>query len=406
MAALRKLVIAAHTFPPAPGIGGRRWAKHAKFLHRSGIQVSVLAAKLDETGSPWTDDVSGIAQFAYTHRFPHVLQGRPEGPVDKVAYRLALATNRLLSAGTPYDRALYDRKAFTGALHDLLSRERPDALVVTAAPFRLPWYALDLRAAFPEVAFVVDLRDPWTSGESYGYRELKGRRKAFEAAAERSVVEGFDLVTTPWPGLVDELRGRYPGRKDHIALVPHCYDPDEVKACVRTDQREVPRVVYGGNLYQGFEPLYARLAALAAEGVLEADFWVSPKDTTLRPLAHETFRVHPATSSTSFFAEAAQADWLLLPIPEVLRNGRPTKLFEYAALGVPILAAGASGSLSAEIEARGLGHFIPMDGGVEPIGRIVTSGPHIQPDMDWVRRHAAPAVVEQLAVMIEKLKHD
>lgn len=408
MGTLRKLVIAAHTFPPAPGVGGRRWAKHAKYLQQLGVGVNVITARTKRLGSPWTEDVEGINCFTYNHRFPEVLNSSPQSIGRKLAYRLALAFNRLLYRGTPYDRALYDKQNFLRTLRNVLIQQSPDALVVTAAPFRLPWYALELRTEFPNVSFVVDFRDPWTHGESYGYKQLKGARKRFEETAEAQVVHGYDLVITPSPGLTEELRNKYPDRSEQIRLLPHCYDPEE--ATQRDDaspyNKLTPRLVYGGNLYQGFESLYSSIFSLVKEGVLEADFWTSDQAGVLATLLHDGMRIHPPVSSAAFLAEASKADWLLMPVSEVWRNSLPTKLFEYAATGVPILVCGVAGSLSAEIEARGLGHFIPIEEGVEPIRRIVTSGPQTQPDMDWVRRHAAPAVVAQLVEMIENLNHD
>jgi hypothetical protein len=57
----QKNILIICTFPPAPSIGGRRWAKFSKYLTRAGINVSVFAAKSNKGDkSLWTKDVEDI----------------------------------------------------------------------------------------------------------------------------------------------------------------------------------------------------------------------------------------------------------------------------------------------------------------------------------------------------------
>ncbi|MCA1752605.1 MAG: hypothetical protein LC670_12625, partial [Flavobacteriales bacterium] len=301
----------------------------------------------------------------------------------------------------PYDRALYDEVAFLKALKEQLVRKKPDTVFITAAPFRLPWYTLKLRALFPEVKFVADFRDPWTSGVTFGYSTLSGKRKKFEEEAEAAVVAGFDLITTPWETLADELAGKYPEAKDRIKLLPHCYDTDEVVRNRVSHATDIPKIVYGGNLYQGLDPFYRMLSEGAADGAFEVDMWSPDVPKSVADAAHERFRIHSPVASRTFFAEAARADWLLYPIPAFLRNGSPTKLFEYAATGVPILAFGESGSLSETITGRGLGIFMSEVETADNLRRIVTSLPDLQTDAAWIEAREAGNVTRNLIKMTD-----
>lgn len=395
----RSMLIVSHTFPPAAGIGGRRWAKFAKYLDRAGVRVHVLSANLPGTDSPWAEDAAGISAERYDHRFPEVLTRSPRSLSEKIKYRVALLQNRMWSDGTPYDRALYDEVAFLKALKEQMVREKPDTVFITAAPFRLPWYALKLRGLFPEVKFVADFRDPWTSGVTFGYGNLSPKRKKFEEAAEAAVIAGFDLITTPWETLAEELARKYPESADRIQVLPHCYDPDEVVRSPGTSVSEHTRIVYGGNLYQGLEPFYRTLSDGAAEGAFEVDLWSPDVPKAVAALAHDRFRILPPVASRAFFAEAARADWLLYPIPSLLRNGSPTKLFEYAATGVPLLSFGAEGSLSETITGRGLGIFLTEAETADNLRRIVTSPPDLQPDTAWIEAREAGNVTRNLIKM-------
>lgn len=395
------MLIVSHTFPPAAGIGGRRWAKFAKYLVRAGVRVQVLSANLPAADSPWSEDAEGISACTYDHRFPEVLTRSPRSLSEKIKYRAALLQNRMWSDGTPYDRALYDEVAFLKAMKEQMVREKPDTVFITAAPFRLPWYALKLRALFPEVKFVADFRDPWTSGVTFGYSTLSGKRKKFEQEAEAAVVAGFDLITTPWENLADELIGKYPEAEERIRLLPHCYDTDEVVRNRVSHATDIPRIVYGGNLYQGLDPFYRKLSEGAANGVFEVDMWSPDVPKSVVDAVHEQFRIHRPVASRTFFAEASRADWLLYPIPSLLRNGSPTKLFEYAATGVPVLAFGEAGSLSETIAGRGLGVFMSAVETVENLRQIVTSPPDLQPDAAWIEAHEAGNVTRNLIKMTD-----
>lgn len=402
-----KILIVAHTFPPAPGIGGRRWAKHAKYLRRSGADVNVLTAKTDESGSLWTSDVEGIKRYTYRHQFPKVLGSVPKDIGEKLAYRAALTVNRLRSRGTPYDRALYDKASFIESLRALLHEKMPDVLVVTGAPFRLPWYALKLRQEFPNVKFVVDFRDPWTSSAFYGYTLLHGRRKEFEASAEAAVITGYDLVTTPWPTLAEELRQKYPDRAAQIHCLPHCYDPDDMAALKQNSLRnDPPRIVYGGNLYQGLDYIYQDLAEAALRKEVQVDMWASTHLPNSRAWLSDNFRMHEPVSSKTFFAEAASADALLFPIPEELRNGHPTKLLEYAATGLPLLAAGHPGSLSQLLVEKGLGTFQALHTGALNWQQMLTSASEMKADPEWISSHEAANATKRLIELIENIVHE
>lgn len=392
----RRIYIVSHTFPPAPGIGGRRWAKFGKYLKRAGVRVHVLRAAHRAEGSPWTEDVEGISQSTYAHAFPGVLDTAPTSLSGKIRYRLALLRNKLRSEGTPYDRALFDEKTFLSALRKGLERDRPDTLIVSAAPFLLLRYALKVRADFPDIRFVADLRDPWTSGSTYGYRTLRRKRKKFEARAEAEAVHGFDLVLTPWASLAEELAAKYPDVAGRIKVLRHCYDPEEITPREVISSRRVPLLYYGGNLYSGEEKIWKVLSRAARSEKMEVVLRSARIPKLISALTHAHFRTERPVSSRTFFAEAARADWLLYPVPPALRNGNPTKLPEFTATGVPLLAFGAAGALSEAVVRHGAGLWVDEATDAESLLRIVTSPPRLNPDTAFVKSFEAPAVTREL----------
>lgn len=154
-----RILIVSHTFPPAPGIGGRRWAKFAKYLRKQGHPVEVLtAAQPAQPESSWTADVEGIPIHTYAHHFPAALTKKPKGLIEKIAYRSALYNMNRKSNGSPYDRALCDEKAFLKGLLQLLDFQDFQCVIVTGAPFRLLSYTARLISRFPQIVFMADFQ--------------------------------------------------------------------------------------------------------------------------------------------------------------------------------------------------------------------------------------------------------
>lgn len=394
---MHKILIAAHTFPPAPGIGGRRWAKFAACLAASGYSVHVLSAAQrysKEQRSIWSDDVANIPLVTWKHRFPQVLQSKPRGLWSKLEYRAALLANRALCKGTPYDRAQYDQRAFCHVLRDALTEQRPDVVVVTAPPFRLLYYASQLIPAHPKALWCADFRDPWTAGISYGYASLTKQRREWELRAEAATVEKFHIITSPWESVVAYMREKYPQAAYKILHLPHTWDPRDVGHPVSAFPEGLPYLIYGGNVYPEFNEVVAGLGQLAKAGEAR----VSIFSEGVCPLAapHPVgFEWNAPVAPVRFFTEAKKASWLIFLIPENARNGMPSKIYEYAATGVPLLAIGHRGSLQEMIEREGLGIYVSHQQDLEGLRLAISRMTLTSNGPKWAAPYALESVTRQ-----------
>ena len=66
----KKLLVICFSFPPSVGIGGRRWAKFANYIAKSGIDIQVLAARNKGLQiSDWHKDTIGLQKenISFSH---------------------------------------------------------------------------------------------------------------------------------------------------------------------------------------------------------------------------------------------------------------------------------------------------------------------------------------------------
>lgn len=398
----KKIIIAAHTFPPTPGIGGRRWAKFAKYFLRAGHSVTALSADIKSNAeSNWNRDVEGVEHITYAHNFPEVLSTNPQSVAAKLKYKLALKSMQRKSKGTPYDRALLDKEAFQNALSSQIEKDKPDVVVVTGAPFLLLAYAAELRNKFPETFFVADFRDPWTWGEAYGYSELDSKRLKYEQGLQKFVCEQFDFICSPWPEIIEQLKILYPSQSSKMQVLPHGYDADEmiVGQVAMSDQSSEKVLLYGGTIYQGFEKRIEDLSRLILDNSVKCRVEIYTDDK-LNLKGIDGVEILDPLPSAQFFQKAREADWLLFLIPEHAKDGVPTKLYEYAALGKPVLAFGFEGKLSRFIEEKKLGRFVKD---LSEVPAILESGFKRDHSNLWYREFSIESIAKDFMSMIKKM---
>lgn len=394
-----KVLVVSHTFPPAGGIGGRRWAKFAKSLVSKGYQVQVIAAAMPVSEiSLWSDDVHGIDVFRYRSQYPLSLRSKPKTVVHKIKYRLHLLRARVRAKGSPYDRALFDEKEFTRSFTERMNLFIPDVVLVSGPPFNLLWYVAKERARYPMSKFIADMRDPWMTGNLYGYGGLRNPARTHELKKEAGVVLAFDKIVTPWSSIMTEMARRFPHIGTKFETLDHCWDQKDIPATQVTPSPD-RTLTYGGNLYKGFEFFLNTLSRLAEKhNWLVAVFSTSQADEFK---SSEYFQILPSIPSRQFFNQLFKSKFALFLIPQGLKDGFPTKLLEYAACGRPIVAVGFEGSLSRLIVDKGLGIFIKIENAESQLEQVIDSNLRFSPDREWIDSHELSNVTDRLIHLIE-----
>ncbi|MCA1764001.1 MAG: hypothetical protein LC664_13560 [Flavobacteriales bacterium] len=347
--------------------------------------------------SPWSRDVSEIPVERYAHRFPSVLTANPANVLEKIAYRLWLIYLKMVSKGSPYDRAILDRGAFYLAFVEKMDAFKPDVVIATGAPFRLLAYIADVINAFPNSRFIADIRDPWTWGESYGYAHLSEKRLNFEKQLEAKVVSQFHFTTSPWPEIVSRLQKLYPAAQRKISLLPHAYDPDDFPAKLQPAELDKELLVFGGNIYHGLEDTLNDIIAFVRSRSKNLRIEIYSGNLNKIHERGDGVKMHAPIPALEFFEKAQRAQAVIFLIPEHLKDGVPTKLFEYAYLGRPIIAMGYRGRVSEFVEEKSLGIFVDD---VSELGEIDFELLKVSAEPEWLEAYNYANITEGLLKLI------
>lgn len=387
------VLIVCHIFPPAFGIGGRRWAKFAKALARRGHVVHVIAAELQpgQSDSPWAIDVDHPNIFVHRlpWNYPAVMKRWPLNRFwDKVAYRVWLRVLPLISRGNYFDKAIFWRKALLRNAGELIREHGIKKVVISGAPFRLLVFGTELKRLHG-IDLVCDLRDPWTWHIEYGHSALSSSKMDQERAFERQVMMESDHVIVPSQSMLAHLQAYYPTRHERFVLLPHTIDAEELGEPKPNTRKECTRLIYAGTLYGTseagpyFEKLLAafdRLKARSPEvyGRTRLDLYITGKESEvhrqfIQQSAHrDRIHFHAPITAREISERISASDAVLIFIPSYNKDFLGTKFNETFYLRRPVIHVGDHGAVGTYIEQHRLGTSMNVDAVPDRLPEIIT----------------------------------
>lgn len=265
----KKILIISYTFPPSAGIGGRRWAKFAKYFKARGLEVQVICAEHNlNSNSPWIKDILEYKQniTQIPSFYPPILSQNPKTIWEKLRYKFALIWLKIGISGNYYDRASYMQLNLTKSIENHIQKG-VQAVIVSVAPFKLATFSVPLIHKYPNVKFVLDFRDPWTCNKtSYGFELLSPTRLEMEKKSEELCVRTFHHIVS----VSDEIHRGYIQKwnldptKFHV--IPNGFDPNEVYSHKVTPQNsEDINLLFTGTYYWRSEWVLKELSKQLSE---------------------------------------------------------------------------------------------------------------------------------------------
>ena len=417
----RHILIISYVFPPNKGIGGRRWAKFAKYLAKSGHKIFVIhcAGEEADLGSPWSKDVADPAIQCYSlpKKYPTVLSKRPLNSIlDKLAYRYWLKILPHKVKGNIFDKTVNWRSQLLNKCNELIEAHGIENVIVTGAPFRLLFFALELKEH--NVNLIGDLRDPWTWNDAYGYENLGEERMAFEEHMEKEVMEKFDHVLSPAQDILDRIMLKYPG-VDHskFTRIAHAFDRDDMEAGIEMKKSdETIRFIYAGGFYDIDETnAYMHALIQSVSGLIEKDislrenvkidFYVPAQDIgrfekwIKDANVSEQIRFWPPISASEVFTKIMNSDYVLAFLPSARKEFLSTKYSEIFSLGVPVIHVGPEGYVSHFIDEHKTGFSFRVNELQEKLEWIIKERPKASPNRSLI---ASLFDIEQITEQLER----
>lgn len=363
-----KLLVICYTFPPYPGIGGRRWAKFAKLLSRKGFEVYVACASNPYAKtSPWMKDVgqSKINVWAYNFKFEKDIKN-PNGVTGKIKRRVI---NGFLNQ-TKYTSSIITSLPNRQIWRSIGSRIREHGIgtVITSGDPFLFYYSSELKK---ELGFklVLDYRDLWNDHSFYKNKvKLTPTQEKFFQHAENQAVNSCDDIIFVDQHLESVVKKRITSGKAMTHVIPNGYDPEDLLDVIPEKNIRQKTLLFGGSISSDLNPLLLQFLSgfyqlSIGQPLLCQKFRIHIYGEMDETVFHEILQLNLSNvtiersmaSSEEYYKRLAGADAGLVILSEEYRHSFITKFTDYLLYNKFTIALGFQGDFASFVEKHGVG---------------------------------------------------
>ena len=379
---MKSVLIVSELFPPLPGIGGRRWAKFAKYFTRLGINVHVLTATFNKkihSVSLWYSDVKGNPNI-HVHKiklnYPEILNLKPKTVYQKVKYRLATKYLLAFTKGSIYDRTIFWNENYVQKAEQIILKNNIDTVIVTVAPLNIANQIILLKRKYPHIKFIVDFRDPWVLGNRYGFPLKQLSRQNFETEKERVVCEEFDLITMPNSEMMNNSSNFF--RQPYVKYyrLEHAIDLDEFAYAKNEKDIERISVLFIGTLYDGLKTHFDSFFEVTNDiDNLHVNFFISNYIKSYFELAKPNrISLKEPIKPTELFNEISNANFVLIIYSDSMQASMYTKIIEIICARTPIIFISNPGEATEFVVSNNLGIHLNYDEVSSQLPKILKDG--------------------------------
>jgi hypothetical protein len=402
------ILIISFYFPPYDKVGGRRWAKHAKYFERLNIKLNVLAGGFEGV-SPWDKDIKSYeskitrVNIEKQQQLYHKRK-LPNNIFQKVLWKLSLLfweikKNKL--KGNYNDPSIGYEAKFYNKAKEIIQKEKSTVVIVSVGPFNYAGMIPRLKTDFPDIKFVIDYRDYWEDVFVW----LNKRQIQTEVKIQQNILSNIDLVLSP----NSEMKNYYSKKFNRPSyLLPHCIDADDILEISVNNNSGKIKLLYGGAFYddieENIELIKSYIDKIKEQNPVDVEFYVSVKGYE-KELVHPNIKRFDFIGSQDYFKKVLEADYVILILPPNRVNAMSSKFYELVAFRKPILYFGNEGDVSDFIIKNKLGFHITKDN-IE--GQVKSSIQNkkdlLVPDLNYdISKHTFEYQTKELIKELEKL---
>lgn len=384
---MKKAVVINFTLPPYSGIGGRRWAKFCKYLHREGVDLHIIAAHRASVGySPWLKDTIEYTKKIHfiNPTYPKILGTIPKGILQKIKYKLVFEYAKWKYSKYNYFDPSSD---FGNKIIPVLEKKIADGfnnIIVSCGPFHMAYEIGKMKAKYPNVNFIIDFRDPWANnGTTFGFLSISEKQLKAEIELEKTTIKNFDYVISVSKEMSEYFADLIVENSNKFRTIPNGFDKEDfgIQEAVYSTSPNILRFVFTGTVYEKTLHIYREfienLKLLKQRDPdiyqkMQFDFYgkVPVWFENETAACQDIIKFYGEVSLDEVYTHIANANVCLLFLTDDLTYSRSTKFYEYLVAGKPIAVFSKGGETAEYVANNGAGYACNSGAMTQELERI------------------------------------
>lgn len=379
---VKKILLLSYTFPPTPGIGGRRWAKFCKFLTKEGLEFHVIHSDSSPySGDFWRNDVENnqkIFTYPIPFRFNKIIGNQSPTFVQKVLTKIIVFWANFKNLN-PYDNSSFSEKVILKKAKEVIEKNKIKTVLVTGPPFHLFYISTKIKKEFG-VKLIVDYRDMWNvyNSDIFSSNYSLPERKRNVVEHELEVLKYADEIWSVNEGMTNNVISlNKNNNKEKFYTVPNGYDKSDFFLNLPKEKSEKIRMFFAGNIVKesfeivknflnSFEQLkhkdpetYSKFEITIYCKTIEKeliDFFESKTDNNFQ-------FINGFLSRDDYYKRLRSVEIGIIFLKEIYRDAFITKFCDFILNENFIIYIGEEGNFSAYIKKHGIGTSYSFDEG-------------------------------------------
>jgi len=247
---MNKILIVSFFYPPTGVTGSLRILKFTKYLPDFGYKPFVLTTSLKTYGKK---DYSFLNEIDSNVTVNRVDAFYLKNYISKLKF---LKLNQILSFIDRYffwpDGSIFWAKKSYKVARKIILTENIKLVYTTGGPFSTHLVGLRLKKEFPQIKWVTEFRDEWTSNPMSKYFYI---RLIYEKNLEKAVMKNSDHIIAISETMKKFFKKYHKLSEDTISTIYNGYDEEDFSSytLIKDDTKKL-KILYFGSLYKRRTP--------------------------------------------------------------------------------------------------------------------------------------------------------